>query len=63
MSRIGHKNGIENKDKEIKHRLKKDEIKRKKFARSTRYCSSRPSVLWSFFFLLAWDQPEKDGKK
>ena len=62
MSRIGHKNGIENKDKEIRHHLKKDEIKRKKFARSTRYCSSRPSVLWSFF-LLGWDQLEKDGKK
>ena len=57
MSPIGHKNGIENKDKEIKPRLKKDEIKRKKFTRSTRYGSSR------FFFLLGWDQPEKGGKK
>ena len=65
VSRRGHKNGIENKDKEIKPGLKKDEIKRKKFARSTRYGSSRPSVLWSVFFVRmgsTWKGREKVDK-
>ena len=58
---IGHKNGIENKDKEIKPRLKKDKIKCKK------KCQVFPVALQAFcglfFFLLGWDRPEKDGKK
>ena len=60
-SHIGLKNGIENKDKEIKPRLKKDKIKCKKNARSSRLLSFKRSVF--FFFLLGWDRPDKDEKK